>query len=184
MEHYLTAMLPFGAKHVDAAINLETMVPPRLAKNKKLHYALAQDREDLWVHENGLFRLRTKIPFDSTKLNQLYCFIIKGLMWHHWGVLLTPNIFVRAGCIRKTAEKAFQDLINGNASQRAGRDLGDGTIIYEGAQGVDSPYFSIWKFLVYGGVELGGDPATPLETPTLIWGLTGRNKIIPDSWGA
>jgi len=174
LEHYLTAVLPFGAKHADAAINLETMVPPRLAKNRKLHYVLAQDREDFWVHEKGLFRPSTKIPFDSTKLNQLFCLIVKGLMWYHWHVLLTPDIFVRAGCIRNTAEKLIHDFFDMNASQRAGDDLGDGTIIYEGFQAVVSSYVSYWRFLVYGGVKLSDDPVTPWETSTLICGSTSR----------
>ena len=160
------------------------MVPRRLAKNRKLHQHLAQGIEDIWANENGLFLPSIKILIDSKKLEQLFCFIVKGLMWYHWRVLLTPDIYVRAGYIRNTAQKAFQEFFRRKASQRGGNDLGDGTIIYEGAQGVDSPYVSFWKFLVYGGVKVGDDPAIPLETPTLIWGLTGRNKIIPDSWGA
>lgn len=40
LEHTLTAIMPFGAQHGDAATVLE-MVEPRLAKNKKLHGWLA-----------------------------------------------------------------------------------------------------------------------------------------------
>lgn len=182
LEHYLTTVLPFGAKHSDAAINLEKMVPPRLAKNIKLHHHLTEKRKDIWAEEKGLFLPSIKIPFDSKKLDRLFCFIVKGLIWYHWGVLLTPNTFVRAGCITNKAEKLIQDLLNKNASQRVKSDLGSGTIIYEGAQGIDSPYLSLWKFLVYGGVKLGDDQSAPLETPTLIWGLTGRSKSIPKIW--
>jgi hypothetical protein len=31
MEHYLTAVLPFGGRHTQARVNLESHVPPRLA---------------------------------------------------------------------------------------------------------------------------------------------------------
>jgi len=184
LEHYLTAVLPFGAKHTDAAINLEKMVPPRLAKNRKLHRHLAQERKEIWAKENGLFLPSIKIPFDSKKLDGLFSFIVKGLMWYHWGIILTPNTFVRSGYIKNIAENLFQDLFNKNASKRVRRDLGDGTIIYEGAQGVDSPYLSLWKFLVYGGVKVGDSQSAPLETPTLIWGLTGRSINIPKIWDA
>jgi hypothetical protein len=34
LEHYLTAVLPFGGRHPDALTNLSQMVEPRLAKNK------------------------------------------------------------------------------------------------------------------------------------------------------
>lgn len=182
LEHYLTAVFPFGACHADAATHLEEMVPPRLAKNRKLHYRLAQERDYSWVHQNGLFRPTMKLPFDSTKLNQLFCLIVKGLMWYHWSVLLTSDVFVRAGCLMNKAEQLFQNFFNKNASQRVIVDLGDGTIHYEGVQGVDSPYLSLWKFLVYGGLRLGDDPIAPSEISSLIWGLTGRSKIIPDLW--
>src|ERR1700730_13608854 len=36
LEGYLMTVLPFGAKHADAARNLQTLVPPRLENNAKL----------------------------------------------------------------------------------------------------------------------------------------------------
>ena len=182
LEHYLTAVCPLGACHADAALHLAEMVPPRLAKNRKLHYKLAQERDYLWVYQNCLFRPTLKIPFDSTKLNQLFCLIIRGLLWHHWGVLLTSEVFVRAGCLIDKAEQLFQTFFNRNATQRVICDLGNGTIHYEGVQGVDSPYLSLWKFLIYGGLRFGDDPIVPSEISTLIWGLTGKSKVIPGLW--
>lgn len=37
LEHYLTALLPFGGRHRAAHENLVSMVPRRLMRNKKLH---------------------------------------------------------------------------------------------------------------------------------------------------
>ena len=41
LEHYLTAVLPFGGRHTDSAQNLSTLVEPRLAKNAKLYGVLS-----------------------------------------------------------------------------------------------------------------------------------------------
>jgi hypothetical protein len=182
LEHYLTAILPFGGRHADAFTNLEKMTPPRLEKNKKLLHQISGKREYIWAEENGIFRLSMKIPFDSCKLDKLFCLIVKGLIWHHWKVLLTSNIFVRAGSIMKAAEQLFQNFFNGISSQRVNNDLGKGTIRYEGIQSVECPYLSLWKFSFYGGLKFGDDPKAPSETPTLIWGLTGKTKAIPDIW--
>lgn len=40
LEHYLTAVLPFGAKHKASLENLASMVPKRLGKNARLHREL------------------------------------------------------------------------------------------------------------------------------------------------
>jgi hypothetical protein len=182
LEHYLTAVLPFGGRHKDAHTNLEKMASRRLEKNLRLARQIAYGRENIWSKENSLFQLSMKIPIDSSKINKLFCFIVKGLLWHHWNVLLTSNTFIRAGCLMKVAEIAFQNFFDRNANQRVNIDLGNGTIHYEGAQGIDNPELSIWKFSVYGGLKLGDDPRVPSETTRLIWGLNGRNKIIPDLW--
>ena len=45
LEHYLTAVMPFGARHSDAGATLEKLVPRRLAKNAKLSRELARNWE-------------------------------------------------------------------------------------------------------------------------------------------
>src|SRR5438552_3077487 len=40
LEHYLTAVMPFGARHADAAEVIE-MTPARLAANRALHERIA-----------------------------------------------------------------------------------------------------------------------------------------------
>lgn len=181
LEHYLTAILPFGGQHADALKNLETMMPRRLQKNKKLHHHISTKREYTWFQENMILRPSMKIPFDGYKLEKLFYFIVRGLVWYHWNLLLTSNTFVRAGCIMKMAEQLFENFFNGNSNQRVNEDLGDGTIRYEGIQSVDSEYLTLWKFSFYGGLKFDALKA-PSEISTLIWGLTGKTKAIPDMW--
>jgi hypothetical protein len=181
LEHYLTAVLPFGGRHKDAYTNLRKMASRRLEKNLSLARQITYGRKNIWSKENSLFQLSMKIPFDFSKLSQLIIFIIKALMWHHWDILLTSESFIRAGCLKNEFELLFNNFFQGNAKQRVEVDLGNGTIEYEGAQGVDiHNQFSIWKFSVYGGVKLGDDPTAPSETSNFIWGLTSRKKNVAD----
>jgi hypothetical protein len=182
LEHYLTAVLPFGGTHKDARNNLETIVPPRLSKNRQLFRQLLHKKEDVWVKEGSFLLPSLKLPFDSSKIGELFCFIVRGLLWHHLDVLLPPSHSVRAGSLTKVGEKLFENLFNGRASQRLKVDLGESTFRYEAAQGIDSSHLSIWKFSVYGGLKLGDDPEAPLETSSLIWGIAGRSKIINELW--
>jgi len=46
LEHYLTAVLPFGGRHPDALENLVSMVPKRLQRNAKLHRVLSAGVRD------------------------------------------------------------------------------------------------------------------------------------------
>ena len=55
LENYLMVVLPFGARRTDAAVNLQTTVPKRLGKNRKLHEELAKG----FAASGG-----TAIPFD------------------------------------------------------------------------------------------------------------------------
>src|SRR3954454_11522216 len=51
LEHYLTAVLPFGGRHEQAVANLQRGVPGRLAKNQKLHRVLQESVEAAWMRE-------------------------------------------------------------------------------------------------------------------------------------
>ena len=182
LEHYLLSVLPFGARHADAATNLENMVPPRLTKNAKLHRQLAAGTDREWINENGILLRGLTLPFDGEKLEGLFRYIVKGLLWHHWQVSLTKDHFVGAGMLSNAGETVFDKLFNLNAKNRVNISLGEGTIRYEGAQATDNPHISLWKFSIYGGLKFGGDADLPHETPSTVWGITCRNAVRPDFW--
>src|SRR5262249_39581072 len=51
-------------------------------------------------------------------------------------------------------EALFQRFAKMNARNRAERNIGDGALIYEGAQGTDNPQVSVWKISILGGVKM------------------------------
>ncbi len=88
LEHYLTAVLPFGGTHEDAHEALSEMVPPRLEKNTKLKNILSGGLVEDWREENGVLVPAMTVPFDSDRASELFRFITKGLLYHHWGMVL------------------------------------------------------------------------------------------------
>jgi len=71
LEHYLTTVLPFGGRHPQAVPNLESAVPPRLAKNRRLHRHLVASEQAAWIRQDGGIYEPTKVvEFDGTKLKR------------------------------------------------------------------------------------------------------------------
>jgi hypothetical protein len=155
LEHYLTAILPFGGRHADATASLTTMVPKRLARNRKLHLELSEGSQKIWTKESsGLHVRTTALPFDGRRLEELLAFIVRGLMWHHWQVLLGTCSFVDVLSLTAHGEKLFARYSGMRAKHRVQETLGNRTFIYKGAQGVDNPRVSVWEFSVFGGLKL------------------------------
>ncbi len=178
LEHYLTAIAPFGGRHADATENLTNMVPKRLAKNQKLHRELAAGQTSVWTSSNsGLVTKALALPFDGVKLERFFAFAVRGLYWHHWATILPADSLVHPMCLTRAGERVIDGLLKSNAAARALANLGNGTVEYEGAQGLDRPDVSVWKFRIYGGLVLSGDPSAPGEETSSIGVLTAPKRV-------
>jgi hypothetical protein len=153
LEAYVTAVLPFCGRHGDALDNLTANVPKRLEKNRKLHRALSAGQSRVWSPEpSGLSVNAIALPLDGERLEELVGLIARGLMFHHWGVALGPDIFVDTLSLTKRGEAFFDQFSKMNAKQRVSNDIGVGALVYEGAQGVDNDAVSFWQLSLYGGL--------------------------------
>lgn len=175
-EHYLATVLPFGGRHKDAGENLTTKVPRRLEKNVKLHRELNAGTTEAWIKESsGLYVRSTLIPFDGERFERLFGFIVKGLMWHHWGVILASDAFVEVLTLTPHGKAVFDQKLQMNANQRIEESLGNGTFTYRAAQAKDNLQVSIWQIEVYGGIiATGTDSAEKCSTVGV---FTGPNQI-------
>ena len=89
--------MPFGGRHADAGRTLAQLVPPRLAKNEKLHKAIAKGmKEHVVSNDGGPWEFGMTIPFDGHAMERLFEYVVRGLAWHHWKLLLRPDVLVRA----------------------------------------------------------------------------------------
>lgn len=179
LEHYLTAVLPFGGNHADASAALTGMVPDRLAKNVRLHRELAEGSGRALVEATaGPPQPTLTIPFDGQILVRLFDYIVRGLVFHHWGVTLGEQHGVRLIILTRAGEDAFARFFcNMNMRQQVIANLGDGTFRYIGKQG-DQPELTVWGFDVYGGPAMAGDPEAPNETARGIAAITATREFL------
>jgi hypothetical protein len=171
LEHYLTAVLPFGGRHQDAATNLSVMVPKRLQHNAKLGAHL----EEGYTGE--------KLPLKSGQVENLFVFIAKGLLWHHWQSVLGSEDCAAATVLRPDGDAPLhRTLAMLKPRNRVNVDLGAGTLIYEGLQTIDSPQSSLWRFLIYGGLCFAEESRHPGVKSSLIFAVTGPKALLPTFW--
>lgn len=177
LEHYLTSILPFGGQHDGALKTLSDLVPARLAKNAALHRRLRSGQTRIWAKFGELYVPTTALPIESEKIDQLFRFIVKGLAWYHWNLLLKSNVGIWAGVLSFDGERLFKKLLE-LTGHRISSNLGKGAFVYEGLQATGNPEMSIWTFSIYGGLVLGGDPNEPKPKPTLIGGQTAPKDVL------
>ena len=179
LEHYLTALLPFGGRHEGAKANLGTMVPKRLQKNRKLTIHLAEEAVRVWSEEGeGLWVPALALPIEPDSFESLFAFVARGLIWYHWRTYLTREHSVRVVSLTTSGERFFDRYLFGMKPRaRVSANLGDGTFVYEGVQGEDCPQLSVWRFSAFGGVKLIGDPNAPNGSSSRIGVVTGPARI-------
>lgn len=171
LEHTLTALMPFGARHGRASDAL-LAVERKLSKNQRLHRLLASGLRYMFRSINGSpWAPEMTVPFDGQDLELLGEYIVKGLARHHWDLEIGSDTFVRASFLRAEGAAAFDRFFAGQARGRVSCDLGQGVFRYEGIQSIDAPALTLWKMSIYGA-ELGGDTAATGQRASMIYGVT------------
>lgn len=179
LEHYLTALLPFGGVHEDSSRNLSQMVPNRLNKNGSLHRDIYANQSSGWYKmESGIVVRSMTLPIDFEKLEELMKYIVRGLAYKHMGVCLKKDDNVGALALTDAGEQFFDNgLFNLTVQNRIKKSWGRGTVIYEGVQGVDDPKITAWKIKLYGGIQLSeGDGS--YNNSTLFGGYTSDRRVL------
>lgn len=153
LEHYLTALLPFGGMHSDARESLGTLVPKRLAKNRRLHRELDEGKQRAQLVERESSKSSLALPVREGTIEAMFEYIIKGLAWHHWQVRIDNCFPIDVMVLTPEGAKFFQDnFFSMNGAQRVLKSLGNGAVVYEGLQGVDCAQLTVWRFHFYGGL--------------------------------
>jgi hypothetical protein len=179
LEHYLTAVLPFGALHADAEVNLKTMTQNRLDKNPHvladLRNAFRSHNRRGWERAGSLLVPTAGFAFDGQKFEQWLVLVVKGLSWYHWQQLVTPDCLID---VRWGHENILERLLAMPAACRISENVGAGTFLYEAAQGIDNPQVSVWQFVVYGGIRFGSRSIALRGSCSRAWVLVGPRSII------
>lgn len=151
LEHYLTAVMPFGGTHPDATEALTSLVPPRLEKNRKIQRHLADGMERRYSTDaTGKWFSYGAVPIDVDLLIELYEHIVRGLAYWHWELLLPPGDCLVAARFIRSDMPFFEQLLKQNAARRLQESIGNGALVYEGAQSTDPKTLTIWKIALMG----------------------------------
>ena len=180
IEHYLTALLPFGGRHKDAHENLKGMVPKRLRKNPKLHEKLAAEQDYILTKRpSALFSPSMVLPINFESIIALFKYIVKGLANYHWGVFLSDDILIEVMALTPAGEKFYEErFFRLNCNARVIEILAENTFWYEGVQGVDCPQITAWRFSIYNGVQLA---EAPDEISSVIGAHSGPKYIFENA---
>ncbi|TAL37689.1 MAG: HNH endonuclease [Phenylobacterium sp.] len=179
LEHYLTAVLPFAGRHADASSVLNEMVPPRLAKNRRLHAALSASQGRAWVKQGGMLRPTLTLHLDAQQFEGLLRYVVRGLVAFHWNTVVPSDYAVGVAVWTEEGERLITAALPKRGRAIARATWGDGAFEYEGAQAIDDPHLSIWRLHLYGGAVLGGDSAGATDTNSRVWVMTSR-EAVPD----
>ena len=174
LEHYLTSILPFGGMHAQAEEILATMVPRRLAANKKLHRVL----RDGFIHlEGNGFSRGGLLPLDGDAVTQLFEFIAKGLSWFHWGTVIEKTSVVLGMALTKAGLAFFLERFFAlNAKARVENTVGDHVFYYKGVQAIDTDQITVWLFEVYAGLRMT-EKGNPEDYSNVVGVITSPSSL-------
>ena len=163
LETYLAALLPQGARHQDDVSGYWAASRQRIDKNQKLFRELRAGVAASRRHD-GIDKpvTETMLPIDSSKLLELSKYIAKGLLFHHWQVVVPRDQIIHAQFMNDASESVFSDMVSSlrQMAENASSDevlrttglvqLGRQTVTYEGLfSPLDQP-FSLWRLNFYG----------------------------------
>lgn len=159
-----------------ASASLADDVPKRLAKNQRLHRELTSGQSRVWSEESGLIMPSLAIPIDGERLEGLVGYVVRGLMFYHWGVALGGDCSVEAYSLTRRGEGTFNQHLAMNAAQRVSGNIGQGVLVYRGIQATDNTNISMWDLSLYGGFKIVGDDQQTASTKFGV--MTGPIAVI------
>ena len=174
LEHYATAALMAGSRHIHGDRYRRDKVAPRLSKNRKLQHDLGIDDPPIWMDIRGIMRPMHVLRLEPDKINNLMALIVKGLYCFHFGQPLDPQFHVDVNMFHPDYEPV---LLAGCAdyfppgSRKVEANLGGSSFIYEVAQSPANPAFTLWRMAWHGGIHLHGANSPP-QGVSVFWGVT------------
>ena len=83
-----------------------------------------------------------------------------------------------AFAISESGVLEFEQVFQMNAHDRVRVNLGESTLSYEGVQAEDPPQLTCWRFSIYGGICVAGDPKAPSVRSMQILAMTGPMVLL------
>lgn len=178
LEHALTAIMPFGGRHVDAGQALEK-AGRMLARNEKLQANLSRGvGYSIRSINGGPWHFEMTVAADLSGIEKLFQYIVKGLAYHHWKIALGSEHFVRASYLNEVGRSHFDPWFENAVHAKVSQNLGDGAFFYEGVQAADCPELTVWRMSIFGAL-VGGAERRPGDRNSMAYGIS-----TPRTWSA
>lgn len=157
LEHYLLHAASFASQHNDAIETMQTLLPKRRARNKKLDSELEASRSSVWMkNRNGLITRQGVYLVDADVVRSWSSLVARGVAAFHWGLqhhqVSDPKVDVVTAETVRRYSSAIATLDPAHRIEDA--NLGNGTIIYSCGQSGGT--FAL-LFKLYGGIRMSGD---------------------------
>lgn len=157
LEHYLATLLPLTAPYSKDKTSIIKNVRRRLSRNKKISDSLYNslvDHEDMDIP--GLDSKFSSFNFDIDKLYEYCEYAARGLLWYHWGKLLSSESITISYANSEDREN-ISSLLRAKTEFNVDVILGDRTVEYKGVWLDINEGTSVWEFKILGKVSMFDD---------------------------
>ncbi|MGF1733666.1 hypothetical protein [Photobacterium kasasachensis] len=180
LEHYLTAVLPFGGTHIDAETALSVDAAKRLKRNQKLQDRLRESAKDIVLQSStGTVENRLAVAFDSDSLHNLVGFIGRGLIWHHWGAYLPIESSFKVFTPSEAGIEFLHNLFNLSTKYRVNTtSLSVDTVRYKGVMSESDMGLSVWAIQFLGGTTVVDEDSNSIFKNSFVAMVTGSPESL------
>jgi hypothetical protein len=181
LEHYLLAILPFGATHSNSELALSVDAAKRLEKNQRLHKELKKGFGYRQVPlEYGGTEKRLVVNLNYEALHEFVGFIGRALIWCHWGKYLPLNFYFTVFTPSSTGIEYISQLFEMSSSYRVDVKLGGDTVRYKGVMSEIDEGLSVWAIQLLGGMTVSDESLGYVFKNSFVAMVTGPSKTIED----
>lgn len=174
LEHYATAALMAGSKHIHGDRYRREKVASRLSKNRKLQRDMGIDDPPILMNIRGIIQPMHVLKIESDKINKLMAMIVKGLYCFHFEETLNTQFYVDVSMFPPDYEPVLWANLSGYFppdSAKVEANLGRSSFVYEGTRSPANQAFTLWRMAWHGGIRLHGANSPP-EGVCVFWGVT------------
>lgn len=153
LETYLVAVLPVAGNHIAASQLLED-TRRRIQRNAKLVREMVEGFE---AYSPVATEDAHATHFRGRKLIEYAAYVGRGLLYYHFGTVLSPEHESKGLAIDASGQKHFDVMFKQlrNVTNTVNNSLAGGALEYRGFVAAEDSQVSAWQVRLYGGVNLG-----------------------------
>ncbi|OGP55550.1 MAG: hypothetical protein A2Y65_00905 [Deltaproteobacteria bacterium RBG_13_52_11] len=181
LEHYLTTVLPFSSDHETALKAQTDKIAQRLYKNIALKNELRSGIIPVLMKtKNGSLEDTISLPFQPEKLTEYCKYIVRGLVWYEWNVIIPKDYIVEVMPFWQHSSGLFRDFVLSlSPDLQRHKILAKGGFEYTCTRNRDDAAFSAWQLKFYENMLIAAQLTEDKLECIELCALTGPPTIRP-----